>query len=349
MASTPKTSSISSDLTLPAGKFSPSAVSEETIKIKTMLGKAVTTGPSWFDVGAVEWRRMRDAGELAFPMAVKLPRARDTAVPSRDSGRDIPVRVVEPENGVKSRGILLHFHGGGFVVNTHQDFDAVLARYADECQLTAISVGYRLAPEHPYPAAPEDALDVAEYLIDHGEERFNGLKLSVLTGESAGGCLATVTTFALMRSRPSHSLAALVFNFAQFDVAGGLPLPSTYTKPYMINKTVLSHSAEAYTPGMSAQDRKAAGISPLYEDLEALAAEAPTKKLPPAIFHIGTDDPFLDENILMSAKWQITGSEGISKFYPGCAHGFTAMGGKEAAEAAALTKRFLEEKLEAAS
>jgi acetyl esterase/lipase len=195
-------------------------------------------------------------------------------------------------------------------------------------------VGYRLAPEHPFPAATNDCIDVAQYLVDHGEERF-GQRLRFLVGHSAGSCLAAVTVFALMRSRPQHQLAGFLSHFGQFDVTLGLPYVSSYNKPLMINARELRHFADAYTPGMT----------PLYEDMQSLAAALPTAALPPAVFHIGTDDPLLDDNILMSAKWQMTGSEGILKIYPGEPHGFTLLGGNAATDCAAVDVRFVSERL----
>jgi acetyl esterase/lipase len=209
-----------------------------------------------------------------------------------------------------------------------------------------MSVGYRLAPEHPYPAATNDCIDVAQYLVDQGEARF-GQRLRFLTGDSAGSCLAAVTVFALMRSRPSHQLAGLLSHFGQFDVTLGLPYVSSYHKPLMVNAKELRHFANAYTPDVSVEGRKDPKISPLYEEMQSLAAASPTARLPPAVFHIGTDDPLLDDNILMSAKWQITGSEGILKIYPGEPHGFTALGGKAAADCVAVDVQFVNEKLAA--
>ncbi|KAI0456727.1 Alpha/Beta hydrolase protein [Xylaria acuta] len=342
----PTETRITSDLSIDAAKFDPAAVTEQTVNVKAMLERMYDSGPKWYEVGAANYRKMRDEGKTPLPPPIYLPTARDVAIPSRDAGRDIPVRICEPHNGRPSRGILLHCHGGGFVLLSHQQSDSALDRYANECQLTAMSVGYRLAPENPYPAGVNDCIDVAQYLIDYGEERF-GQKLRFMTGDSAGACLAAAAAFSLMRSRPAYQLAGFLFHFGQFDVTLGLPQVSSYHKPLMINAKELQHFADAYTPEMSAQNRKDPSISPLYEDMQSLAAAAPTKKLPPALFHVGTDDPFVDENILMSAKWQITGSEAVLKFYPGSPHGFTLLGGKAAADCAATNVQFVKEKLDA--
>ena len=101
-------------------------------------------------------------GQTLLPEPVHLTEALDANVPSREIGRDISVRVYKPDNGQPSKGILLHVRGGGFVLAAHKDSDS-LQCYANQCRLTAISVGYRLAPENVYPAAAHDCADAAEY------------------------------------------------------------------------------------------------------------------------------------------------------------------------------------------
>jgi acetyl esterase/lipase len=221
--------------------------------------------------------------------------------------------------------------------------------YANKCQLTAISVGYRLAPEDPYPAAIHDCFDAAEYLVDHAEREY-GAKLLFIGGESAGACLTALTAFQLMRSRPTHQLAGLIFPYGEFDLTLGLPKVSSFTKPLVINVAALQRFNEAYAPGMSTAERRHPWVSPLYEDMQALALASPNKSLPPALFLCGTEDPLLDDTMLMSMKWMIAGGEAILKIYPGAPHGFTAFpGAKVAEEAAAVAIQFVEEKLEAAT
>jgi acetyl esterase/lipase len=218
--------------------------------------------------------------------------------------------------------------------------------YANACQLTAISVGYRLAPEEPYPAATDDCFDAAEYLVDHGEQEY-GAKLLFVAGESAGSCLAALTTFHLMRSRTTHKLAGLILPFGEFDLTMTLPQVTSFTRPLVINNEALQRFNEAYVPGMSTAERRHASISPLYEDMRALASSSPNKSLPPALFLCGTEDALLDDTLLMSMKWMIAGGEAVVKIYPGAPHGFTTFPSKAAEEAAEVTTQFMQEKLEA--
>lgn len=227
--------------------------------------------------------------------------------------------------------------------NVLHSSDAALREYANKCQLTAISVGYRLAPGHPYPAAMHDAIDAAEYMVDHAVELY-GAPLRFIGGESAGGCLAAQSALQLMRSRPSFKLSGLIFPYGYFDLALGLPTVAASTKPLMINLEIMERFNNAYMAGMSIAERKNPSVSPLYEDLRALVAS--TRSLPPALFLCGTEDALLDDTILMSSKWSIAGGEAIVKIYPGATHGFTVFPGLPVAdEANAVILEFMHEKL----
>jgi acetyl esterase/lipase len=107
-------------------------------------------------------------------------------------------------------------------INVLDSPDSTLREYANKCQLTAISVGYPLAPEHPYPAAVHDAIDAAEYIVDHAVEVYGAPPLRFLGGESAGACLAALSALQLMRSRPSYKLSGLLLPYGLFDLALGL-------------------------------------------------------------------------------------------------------------------------------
>jgi acetyl esterase/lipase len=188
---------------------------------------------------------------------------------------------------------------------------------------------------------------VAEYLVDHGEQEY-GAKLLFAGGESAGGCLNAVTAFHLMRSRPAHKLAGLIFPYGEFDLTLGLPKVASFARPLVVNKATLQRFNDAYVPGMSITERQFASVSPLYEDMQALASSSPHQSLPPALFLCGTEDPLLDDTLLMSMKWMIAGGEAVVKIYPGAPHGFTVFPGlKVAEEAAEVSIQFVEEKLKA--
>lgn len=217
--------------------------------------------------------------------------------------------------------------------------------YANAAQITAISIGYRLAPEDPYPAPTNDCFDAAEYLVDHAEEEF-GAKVLFLSGESAGACLATLTAFHLMRSRPAHRLVGLILLFGSFDLTLSMPHLVNNNRSLVIDLERMHRFIDAYTPGMSIEERRRPSVSPMYEDMQALALSSPHKSLPPALFLCGTQDPLLDDTLMMSLKWMAAGGEAIVKLYPGAAHGFTLLAQLQLAkEAEEVQAQFLNEKM----
>ncbi|KAK4185182.1 acetyl esterase [Podospora australis] len=339
--------SLSSDITIDTSAFSQEPVTEETIKVNDILENLTTQRPRWYEVGPARYREMAEAGETSFPPPPNLPGAKDTAIPSRDQHRAIPLRVYTPGNGEPSKGIFLQIHGGGFTIMSHRGQDALLQRYANACQLTAISVGYRLAPEHPWPAAIHDCFDAAEYLVENSQSVYSAPPVLFISGESAGSCLAVQTAFHLLRTRPQARILGTVFPYGQFDVTLNLPSMTSSTRPLLINYDIMRRFAECYTPGMSIEERRNPLISPLYDDLHALAKAAPGNKLPPALFLCGTKDPLLDDTLLMSTKWMATGSEAIVKIYPEAPHGFTLMPGYTLSEdASAIALEFVKRKLD---
>src|SRR5205085_4948857 len=102
---------------------------------------------------------------------------------------DIPVRVFVPPT---VRGVYLHIHGGGWVLGAFDQSDVALWKLARHAELAVVSVEYRLAPEHPFPAGPDDCEDAALWLIEHAADEFGVTDLCI-GGESAGGPLAALT------------------------------------------------------------------------------------------------------------------------------------------------------------
>ncbi|KAK5246352.1 hypothetical protein LTR40_012035, partial [Exophiala xenobiotica] len=176
------------DLSVNSTKFGAAAISEDTHAFNKKLMEMMSTGPKWYDVGAQKYREMRAAGETPLPKAVLLDSAEDITIPSRESGRTIPSRILRPQNGKPIRSVFLHIHGGGWVLQDEKSQDPMLQDIADRTGTLVLSVGYRLAPEHPFPDGPNDCYDVAEWLVDNAEAKF-GAPLGFTGGESAGGHL----------------------------------------------------------------------------------------------------------------------------------------------------------------
>ncbi|KAF7553872.1 hypothetical protein G7046_g6972 [Stylonectria norvegica] len=203
-------------------------------------------------------------------------------------------------------------------------FDSLLEGYAEASGCAVISVGYRLAPEHPFPAGPQDCFDVAEYLVKYGEQEYGG-PLRFIGGESAGAHLSVLTAFHLLHKHQDFVLSGgLLLHFGVYDLT---LLPSAYalSNAPILPLRSLKKFIDAFAPLHSTQDLKSPSISPLYENLQSLRG-----RLPPAIFTCGSGDPLQDDTVLMSARWVIAGGSAVTKFYPGAVHGFIVMGSNEA-------------------
>ncbi|KAL8650823.1 MAG: hypothetical protein Q9226_004981 [Calogaya cf. arnoldii] len=181
---------LQSDLSINASKFLPEAASNEIKNLNEFLMDSATNAPKWFEVGDPKYREMRAKGETALPEAIILERGRDISIPSREDNREIPCRVMVPENGVEAKAVFMHIHGGGFVLSSEKECDPLLAKIADLARVAVVSVGYRLAPENPFPAAPEYCFDAAEWLIDNSKEKF-GVELQFIGGENSSPQVAT--------------------------------------------------------------------------------------------------------------------------------------------------------------
>jgi acetyl esterase/lipase len=270
-----------------------------------------------WQVGAIKYREMIKAGQTSIPPPTLLDSAESFCIPSRDVGRVIPCRMLKPEPGVAITGVMMHMHMGGWAIGSEDGQDLVLKKIADNNSLAVISIGYRLAPENPFPAGPNDCFDAAEWLVDNAKSTF-GAKFTFMGGESAGAHLSVLTVLYLLRSPKycSFKLKGLFLHYGCYDLSGA---PSVYSfrpsRTLLIDEAVIKIHLADFCPSMSMEDLKNAHVSPLYADLAGL-------QLPPALFTVGTYDPLLDDTVFMSSKWMMGGAETVVKVYPGASHAY---------------------------
>jgi acetyl esterase len=308
-----------------AALFRPEAIAEDTARLNDTLINLMTGLPEWWNVGAEATREARRQGRGPFPAAIKSPRARTTVIPGRD-GNEIPLRIIAPD---QARGVYLHVHGGGWVLGAADLQDPMLERIADNTGLAVVSVEYRLEPENPYPAGPDDCEAAAAWLVRNAKAEF-GSDVLTIGGESAGGHLAAMT---LLRMRDRYGYAGfrganLVYGV--FDL-GMTPSQIAFGNRRLVLRTIdMRQFYNAFLPAVT--DRRAPDISPLYADLKGLC---------PALFSVGTADALLDDSLFMHARWMAAGNETELAIYPGGAHGFTLFPNRLADEAGARSEAFL--------
>jgi acetyl esterase len=214
----------------------------------------------------------------------------------------VPVRVTSPTSGV-SRATYLDIHGGGFFMDSASRSDARNARLADALGVTVVSVEYRLAPEHPWPAAPEDCETAALWLAEQGRNVF-GTERMLIGGASAGATLATTTMLRLRARDLVHLVVGAVLQFGAYDLSGQSPGGRLYADEWFI---------QAYAGHVS--DRTVPDLSPLYGDLRGL---------PPTLLLVGTRDVLLEDNLAMAARLSAAGNEVELRVFPEAMHGFTS-------------------------
>jgi acetyl esterase/lipase len=287
--------------------FGEAAIDPETVRLNRQMIELLAGQPEWWVTGAANMRAMRRRGEGPFPAPVMSERARTLTITGKD-GNEILLRVIAP---AEPRGIYLHLHGGGWVLGGADLQDPMLERIADNTGQAAVAVEYRLAPEHPYPAGPDDCEAAALWLAENGEREF-GTDVLTIGGESAGGHLTAVT---LLRLRDRHGYTGFRganIVYGAFDL-GMTPSQRQFGNTRLVLRTIdMQQFYNAFLPTIG--DRRVPDISPLYGDLRTLC---------PALFSVGTKDALLDDSLFMHARWVAAGNPAELAIYPGGAHGFT--------------------------
>ena len=201
------------------------------------------------------------------------------------------VEAEAPRSSTPANTTLLYLHGGGFVgcsARTHRPITAALALQG----LRVFVPEYRLAPEHPFPAAPQDVLAVYLALLEgaaRGAADGQGQRL-VVAGDSAGGNLALGLLLQLRQAGHALPHAAALFSPAT-DLTGGSPsLTGNAQRDAMFNGPELAHLADAYLAGADPAQMLA---SPLLADLAGL---------PPLLLHVGRDECLRDDSLRLAQK-----------------------------------------------
>jgi epsilon-lactone hydrolase len=252
------------------------------------------------DSDVIEQRRL--LGELLsaqpLPADVTVTTAALNGVPTAEITVD----------GVEPRHVVLYFHGGVYVLGEAAQAAGLAAQIARRTNATVISVGYRLAPENPYPAAVDDALAAYRALLDNGTDPSD----IAFAGESAGGGLAIAT---LVNARdhglPLPAAAYVMSPYADLTLAGATMDTKRDADP-LLSPQALQARVPDYTAG---HDPALALISPVFADLSGL---------PPLIIQAGTHEVLLDDAIRLARQAATADVEISLVITPGVPHVFQA-------------------------
>lgn len=293
-------------MTLDPALFRPEAIDDESKQLIAQLRAMAAAAPPMYTLRPQEVRAARAGGRgPGGQPIIYSENAVLRTIPG--PGGDIDLRCFIPE---RVDGVYLYIHGGGWVLGTNDSNDARLEGLSRSHNLAVLSVDYRLAPEHPYPAGPDDCEAAALHLAKTAMSEFGTDRL-IIGGDSAGAHLAVV---ALLRLRDRHGIApyrGAVLGYGFYDPAL-TPSAANWGNDSVILSTA---SLQWFSDHFVAPERRRdPDVNPLFADL---------RDMPPAILTVGTMDPLLDDTLYMHARWVAAGNEAMLDVHPGGVHGLT--------------------------
>ena len=231
---------------------------------------------------------------------------------------EVPVRIYYPNRKSLQGGqpAIVYLHGGGFVLGSVEQYHTMVSKLASTTGQLIVSVDYRLAPEHPYPAALEDCYAILRWMQNYGTRIGADTTKITIMGDSAGGNLATVLTLMCRdRGNPQPRFQVLLYPAVTF-MDGDYPSMDYFLKDpkltYMLSESFLSRVRSAYK-GETGSDQ-----DPYISPLEASLSD----ELAPALIISAECDPLRDSERAYARKLKNAGIEVKHIEYSGMIHGF---------------------------
>lgn len=247
--------------------------------------------------------------DIADPPVGQLGTRLDLSIPG--PAGDIPATLFDPRASREPGPAIAFFHGGGFVignVETHASFCAEMARVLD---LPVISVDYRLAPEAPWPAAPDDCEAAARWIAESPAELGRAVTSLIVAGDSAGGNLAIVIAMALRNAPAKVPVIAQLPFYPAADMSREYPSFSEFPDGYLLTRAGMEWFNQAYLAEL-----EHVRASPLKGDLAGL---------PPAVVVTASLDPIRDQGRAYAAALAEAGVPVVFREAKGNIHGFITL------------------------
>lgn len=271
--------------------------------------------PSFDQLGPERARReMRTQSKLAAPAKASVHRIRDARVPTPDA--DVPVRIYTPRASHERLPATVYFHGGGFVIGDLESHDSLCRHLAVRSGSIVIAVDYRLAPEHPFPCATEDACHAFDWTLAQADALGIDPARIAVAGDSAGGNLAAVVA-QVMRDRggPAPSFQLLIY--PALDLTRSLESHRTFRAGYLLTEEMMDWFLAHYVTD-PAHLRDPLGSPLVTRELAGL---------PPAHIITAGFDPLRDEGEAYADALRAAGVKVTDRCYDTLIHGFISMGG----------------------
>jgi acetyl esterase len=276
------------------------------------LARQSADRPSMSQITPAEARAGIEARTASRPPGPPVAHVFELAIPG--NGGPIPARVYDPGS---APGLVVAFHGGGWLMGSRDSFDATCRHLAVESGLIVVSVDYRLAPEHPFPAGLDDAWAAVRYVAEHASEHGWPTDRLVVFGESAGGNLAAVVCL-LAREHGSPRIRAQALVYPPTDACLASASLEAYSEGFLQRAADVRYALETYALGH--------GVSPTDWRLSPLHAESHAG-LPPALIITAECDAVRDDGDAYAVRLAEAGVEATSVRYLGMLHTFYGMRG----------------------
>jgi acetyl esterase len=241
----------------------------------------------------------------------------DIVIPGQDA--EIPARIYRPIVGATRTAplpVIVFYHGGGFVVGSIDIFDSLARSLANAATAIVVSVGYRLAPANPYPAAVEDAYAALEWVSENISAVGGDATKLVVAGESAGGNLAAVVALKA-RDERGPSIAGQILYYPALDFTDtDYPSRTKFIDGYGLSTEAGLAFQQAYAGHVV--DKSEPYLSPMHAPSLA--------NLPPTLMVTAGFDPLTDTCTAYTERLQTDGAAAIRRHFPGMIHGFMNIG-----------------------
>lgn len=272
---------------------------------------AAAPGPKLHSLEPADARRLT-AGMFKVPpeRAEKVARVEDRTIPG--PAGEIPIRVYTPE-GAGPFPVLVFFHGGGWVICNLDTHDGICRALTNKARCVTVSIDYRLAPEHKFPAGVEDCFAATKWVAAHAKELNADANRLAVGGDSAGGNLSAVIS-QLARDGGGPKIAFQLLIYPATEAELDTYSHKTFTN-YFLTKDDVIYFWKHYL--RSAADRKDPRVAP------ALAKSF--KALPPALIITAEFDPLRDEGEAYGETLRKAGVPVTVTRYEGMIHGFVSM------------------------
>jgi acetyl esterase len=274
-------------------------------------GLAQAGGPSLDQLTPADARELY-RGFIALDQPEEVTRVDDRLIPG--DGNDVPVRVYTPHDAIGGNApLLLWLHGGGWVIGDLDTADATARALANRSGAVTVSVDYRLAPEHPAPAALEDCLAALTWCVENGELLGVDASRVAVGGDSAGGNLAA-SLCQRVRDEfgPDIDFQLLVYPVTDCTLTSGSM--DENAEGYFLTRASMQWFVGHY---IGDADPKDPSVSPLHADNLA--------GLPPALVITAEYDPLRDEGEAYARALRDAGVPAEVRRYDGQIHGFVGM------------------------